>query len=380
MRIAFLCKRQYMGKDVIADRYARLYEMPFQLARLGHTVGGFCLSYQGHDEGRWEHDAQPGYLTWESSSLRRLKVTTLLAHPRSMLHRLCKFAPDLLIGASDIPHVALSAWLAKRLGIPYAVDLYDNFEGFGQARIPGMVPALRRAVRGAALVTTTSQPLKDLVIDDYSARGEVIAMPSTVDKSVFRPMDRMTCRQSLGLPVDVKLIGTAGGLYRDKGVGTLYEAWDVIAQQRDDVHLVLAGPVDPGFPPPTGERIHHLGMLPHTRTAELFNALDVGAICIRDTPFGRYCFPQKAYEMLACRLPVAAARVGAMIQLLVGVPAGLYDADDAGALARTLLAQLDRPAVADVPIKDWAQLIGTLEPRLRAVVDNHSERLTPQAT
>jgi glycosyltransferase involved in cell wall biosynthesis len=380
MRIAFLCKRQYMGKDVIADRYARLYEMPFQLAKLGHKVGGFCLSYQGHDKGRWEHDAQPGSLTWESRSLGRMKVTTLFAYPRSMLHRLREFAPDLMIGASDIPHVALSAWLAKRLGIPYAVDLYDNFEGFGQARIPGMIPALRHAVRRAALVTTTSQPLKDLVIGSYSARGEVIAMPSTVDKSVFRPMDRMTCRQSLGLPANVKLIGTAGGLYRDKGVGTLYAAWNFIAQQRNDVHLVLAGPVDPGFPPPTGERIHQLGMLPHARTAELFNALDVGAICIRDTPFGRYCFPQKAYEMLACKLPVAAARVGAMIQLLADVPSGQYDADDAEGLAHALLAQLDRPTVADVPIEDWAQLIGTLEPRLRAVAGNQSERLTPQAT
>jgi teichuronic acid biosynthesis glycosyltransferase TuaC len=380
MRIAFLCKRKYMGKDVIADRYARLYEIPFQLARLGHTVSGFCLSYQGHEEGCWEHDAQPGSLAWESRSLGHLRVPALLAYPHSMLLRLREFAPHLLIGASDIPHVALSAWLAKRLQIPYAVDLYDNFEGFGQARIPGMVSALRRAVRGAALVTTTSQPLKDLVIGSYRAHGEVIAMPSTVDKSVFRPMERMVCRQSLGLPAGAKLIGTAGGLYRDKGIGTLYQAWDFIARQRNDVHLVLAGPVDPGFPPPIGERIHHLGMLPHARTAELFNALDVGAICIRDTPFGRYCFPQKAYEMLACRLPVAAARVGAMTRLLADTPAGQYDPDDAKGLACALLAQLDRPAVADASIEDWAQLIGTLEPRLRVVVGNQSERLTPQAT
>lgn len=380
MRIAFLCKRQYMGKDVIADRYARLYEIPFRLARLGHSVGGFCLSYQGHDEGTWAHDAQPGKLTWKSYSLGHLRVPALLAYPRSMLRLLREFAPDLLIGASDIPHVVLSAWLAKRLRIPYAVDLYDNFEGFGQARIPGMVPALRHAVRGAALVTTTSQPLKDLVVSDYGARGEVIAMPSTVDKSVFRPMERMICRQSLGLPAGAKLIGTAGGLYRDKGIGTLYEAWDFIARQRNDVRLVLAGPVDPGFPPPTGERVHHLGMLPHARAAELFNALDVGAICIRDTPFGRYCFPQKAYEMLACRLPVAAARVGAMTQLLANAPSGQYDADDAEGLARALLAQLDRPAVADVPIEDWTQLIAALEPRLQAIAGNQSERFTPQAT
>lgn len=380
MRIAFLCKRQYMGKDVILDRYARLYEIPFQLAALGHTVGGFCLSYHGHDEGTWTHNAEPGELRWESSSLGGLRISALLTYPRHLLHRLRKFAPDFLIGASDIPHVALSAWLAKRLRVPLAVDLYDNFEGFGQARIPGMVRALRRAVRAADLVTTTSEPLKDLVIKGYGARGEVIAMPSTVDKTVFRPMNKTACRQALALPTGVKLIGTAGGLYRDKGIGTLYEAWNVIAQQRKDVHLVLAGPVDPGFPPPVADHIHTLGMLPHTSTAELFNALDVGAICIRDTPFGRYCFPQKAYEMLACRLPIANARVGAMTQLFASVPSGQFEADDAQGLARALLAQLDHPVVADVRIEDWAALIGALEPRLRAVAGDQSAPLTPQAT
>jgi glycosyltransferase involved in cell wall biosynthesis len=369
MRIAFLCKRRYMGKDVIADRYARLYEIPFQLARLGHTVRGFCLSYQGHDEGEWEHEAAPGSLTWESRSLGRLYMPALAGYPRYLLHRLRKFAPDVIIGASDIPHVALAAWLAKRLGIPYAADLYDNFEGFGQARIPGMVSALRHSVRHAALVTTTSEPLKELVVETYGAHGEITAMPSTIDKQMFRPLDRLSCRRALGLPEDALLVGTAGGLHRDKGVGALYEAWKIIATQRPDVHLVLAGPTDSRLPPPTDARVHYLGMLAHARTAELFNALDVGVIYLRDTPFGRYCFPQKAYEMIACGLPIVAARIGVMPGLLSTVPDCLYRADDANDLARAVLAQLDRPTPVNVPIDGWAQIIAGMEQRLQATAN-----------
>ncbi|HEX6551020.1 MAG TPA: glycosyltransferase, partial [Gammaproteobacteria bacterium] len=200
MRIAFLCKRKYMGKDVILDRYARLYEIPYQLARLGHEVRGYCFSYQNHSRGRWEHEALPGKLTWESGSAGFGYVAGLLIYPFNLKQRLGGFAPDVIIGASDIPHVALGAWLAKRFEVPYVADLYDNFESFGQARLPGMVASLRRAVRDAALVTTTSELLKEFVVQEYSARGEVMAMPSTVDRQVFRPLDRLASRRALGLP------------------------------------------------------------------------------------------------------------------------------------------------------------------------------------
>jgi glycosyltransferase involved in cell wall biosynthesis len=232
-----------------------------------------------------------------------------------------------------------------------------------------MVSALRRSVRSAALVTTTSEPLKDLVVGTYRARGEIMAMPSTIDKQVFRPLDRLWCRRALGLPEDALLVGTAGGLHRGKGVGTLYEAWKVIAARRPDVHLVLAGPTDSRFPPPTGARVHYLGMLAHARTAELFNALDVGVIYLRDTPFGRYCFPQKAYEMLACKLAIIAARIGVMPYLLSAVPDCLYHADDPNDLARAVLAQLDRPTPAIVPINDWAQIIAVMERKLQAIAN-----------
>ena len=207
MRIAFLCKRRYMSKDVILDRYARLYEIPRQLALLGHEVLGLCMSYQNVPPGQWTHDATPGTLQWESYAAGHVIVPALAAYPARMLKRLRAFKPDVLVGASDIPHVVLTAWLARRLGVPYAIDLYDNFEGFGQARIPGFVPALQRAVREAGLVTATSTLLQAMVQQDYQAQGKVLAMPSTIDQTVFRSFDQQQCRQALGLPLDTVHVG-----------------------------------------------------------------------------------------------------------------------------------------------------------------------------
>ncbi len=368
MRIAFLCKRRYMSKDVILDRYGRLYEIPYQLARLGHDVRGFCLSYQNTEGGKWRHEAAPGHLYWESRSPGRLYLPGLASYPHTLLQRLHAFAPEVLMGASDIPHVALTAWLAKRLRVPYAIDLYDNFEGFGQARVPGMVRLLRRTVRGADLVTTTSAPLRELVTDVYAARGKVVSMPSTIDKQVFRPRDRSDCRRALGLPESGFLIGTAGGLYADKGVGVLYEAWGGLAAQLPEAHLVVAGPTDPNLPPPSGQRVHSLGLLPHEQVARLFAALDLGVIYLRDTVFGRYCFPQKAYEMFACNLPVVAADIGVMSGLLSTMPQALYRADDPSDLVRAMAAMREKPGKPDMVIQDWAQVVSSIEDELRTLV------------
>ncbi|MBS0200375.1 MAG: glycosyltransferase family 4 protein [Proteobacteria bacterium] len=366
MRIAYLCKRRYMDKDVILDRYARVYEIPAKLAALGHQVEAWCLSYRKESaEGTWTHDSEPGSLTWHSEPASHRLPT----YPWRLLRALRRFKPDIIIAGTDIPHVALGGWLKAKLRVPLVIDLYDNFEGFGQARIPGFVSLLRWGTRKADLVLATSEPLRELVIDDYRAKGKVIAMPSTIDQAVFHPRNRVACRQTLGLPESARLIGTAGGLTRMKGVAALYAAWAILERRIPDLHLVLAGPHEESFPPPSGNRVHVLGSISHERVASVFGALDVGAICILDTEFGRYCFPQKAYEMLACDIPVVAADVGAMHHLFADTPQCLYRADDASDLADKIEAQLRNPHKADIPVRDWSEVVAAIEPELRRLVN-----------
>jgi glycosyltransferase involved in cell wall biosynthesis len=377
MRIVFLCKRRYMAKDVIVDRYARLYEIPRQLANLGHQVLGLCLSYYGDEEGEWFHETDSGELRWVSRSVGRGVVPGLLRYPRRALQSARHFQPDIIIAASDIPHVLLGHWLARRLNVPFVADLYDNFESFGLARIPASVRAFRRAVREADVVTCTSHTLAQHVRDTYRATGTVIAMPSTVDKDIFRVRDKAECRRALGLPEHAKLIGTAGGLHADKGVVTLYEAYARLAADDPSLHLALAGPADKRLPPPKGPRVRYLGCLPHEQVAMLFSALDVGVIYLRDSPFGRFCFPQKAYEMAGCGLPIVAAEVGDMRHLLANHPKSLYRPDDAGDLAESVREQLQAPQVPEVQIDDWQTIVRQLEPTLYGLVGNGPVRVEP---
>lgn len=367
MRIAFLCKRHYTGKDVILDRYGRLYEWPRQLARLGHEVRAWCLDYRGHQDEIQQHEADPGSLVWASVAVGRARVARIASYPYRLRRQLLDFKPDLVIGASDIPHVALAAWLSRQLGVPSAVDLYDNFESFGQARIPGFRALLAYAIRNASLVVTVSQSLQEKVLADHAPIHPVLVMPNGINGTIFSSGPRAQARQALGLPANARLIGTAGGLSRMKGLDTVYAAWQQIEQCNPSLHLVLAGRVEKSFPPPTGPRVHYLGELPERQIVELFRALDVGIIPLKDSSFGRYCFPQKAYEMLACHLPVVVANTGEMASLFAPWPQVLFASENPDELATAVLRQLNQSAIPDLPVMDWAGLIKQLEPRLEQV-------------
>ena len=373
MRIAFLCKRHYTGKDVIHDRYGRLYELPRQLNRLGHDVQAWCLDYRGCRDEAQQHDLTTNQaMRWNSRATRGMRIAHLPTYPLHLLKQLDTFRPDLLIGASDIPHVALSVWLSRQLGLPCVIDLYDNFESFGQARIPGFHILLRYAIRNADLIVTVSRALREKIQRDHRPRAPIQVMPNGINASTFAPGSRSGARKLLGLPLTAPLIGTAGCLSRMKGVDTLYAAWQRLQQARPELHLVLAGPREKNLPLPIGSRVHYLGELAETQVATLFRALDVGVITVQDSPFGRYCFPQKASEMLACQLPIVASNVGEMPHLLASLPQALFNPDNPHALAMAVLSQLDAPCLSPSPALNWNDLVKALEPALEQLDRSYS--------
>lgn len=343
-----------MSKDVILDKYARLYEMPHQLSLLGHEVECFCLSYQSHAEGIWNESTS---LVWHSKSYTGLKKAGLFTYPFFLLRQLQQYQPDIIIAASDIPHIVWGAWLAKKMSKPFVADLYDNFESYGQAKIPLLKRFFHQALDQACLITTTSQSLARKIRAEHLGVKHVLPLPSVIDKALFKRGNKQQARQQLNLPLDVPLIGTAGGLTKMKGITDLFQAWEIIKQRDPQVYLVLAGPIEAQMPIPQDERVIYLGLLPHQQVVTLFQALDIGILCIPDDAFGQYCFPQKAYEMLATGLPIVSTAVGDMIELVGENQQCLYEAQNSKQLADCVIKQLQKEQKLDVHIPDWSENI-----------------------
>ncbi len=370
MKILVLTKRQYMAKDMLDDRFGRFRELPLELARLGHEVSGLCLSYRPRPEGAFpDREAVSGsQVDWQSLNLGTLVVPGLLRHLARAQKVIKAFKPDLLWACSDSFHAILGVWLGKWTRTRCVVDLYDNFESFRATRMPGILPLFKQAVRNADGVTCVSKPLADLVVQKYQRNKPTLVVENGVRADLFYPREQRACRRRLGLPDDAKIIGTAGALHENRGIHALFRGFDLLASKEANLHLAIAGPRDRSSRIPDGPKVHDLGILPFDEVPLFLNALDVAVVCNRDSSFGRYSFPQKAYEIMSCRTPIVAAALGSMKDLLAQHPECLFEPENPESLAKAVRAQLSHPTTMDLNIPGWPQVARKLEEFFRKIV------------
>jgi hypothetical protein len=92
-------------------------------------------------------------------------------------------------------------------------------------------------------------------------------------------------------------------------------------------------------------------------------------VCNLDSSFGRFCFPQKFFEILACGTPVVAAAVGEVGDLLEAKADCRFPPGSSADLERCVRSQLDRPRpVTDLEVPDWSDRAAELERFLGRVV------------
>lgn len=372
LRILVLTKRQYMGRDLIDDRYGRFREIPLALAALGHQVTGVCLSYRTRQEGKFDDSHDTARVSWRMLNLVRLLPWLKFNYMKTVEAVGEEFIPDVVWACSDTLHIILGRYVARKLDVPLVIDLYDNFESFGASRLPGVTTLLRSACRVASGLTLVSHMLDEYVVENYGVENKPrLVLGNAVRTDMFFSRPRLDARKTLGLPVVAHLIGTAGALTSNRGIEVLFQAFQKLAVNDPTIWLVVAGPRDKSLMRFRHDRIIDLGMIDLDRVALMYSALDVAVICNIDSDFGRYCFPQKFYEIVACGTPLVAADVGEMKHLLSRRPDCRFPPNSVDGLVACILRQFAQPEpIANMFVPDWTTRAKDLE---NFLLTNHVE-------
>lgn len=333
MNILVLCKRRYTNKDLIDDRFGRLYHFPRVWHEAGHPVTLLAADYFSFRNSVHDIDG----MQFHSLAFPSLGF--------DYLHRLGSIARasncELVIGSGDSHLGYIALRLAHKLSVPFVFDLYHHYADFGSNRIPGMKAMYYSSLRNADLVVVDSEPLRQKV--SPWARRTLVATQGT-DPQLFRPMPQHECRQQLGLDPGNKYIGYTGSLDSRLDYECLVQAMTSITATDSTIRLLVAGPNTSGYDMDL-PFIDYLGSLPQQRIPVVINACDVMCIPYRATELASTCNPCKLSEYIFCARPLVASAVSNVMDYLTVSAERGYAPGDAAGLAKAIRRQLSDPLV-----------------------------------
>jgi glycosyltransferase involved in cell wall biosynthesis len=266
----------------------------------------------------------------------------------------------------------LAVHLGRRHGLTTACDLYDHYYDFASHRLPFFRPAFEWALRRSDINIAFTEEIVP-IHRRRSPRARYEVIPPSLDRRVFRPMDRAACRQQLGLSSEGTLIGYCGAVKAIRGLDTLVEAVTRLRREGHEVTLVVAGPEDGSLQLDGLEGVITLGHLPQTQVPVVLNACNLNVECRQAISAADYCFPHKTIEYIACGVPLLMPDVQSMARYLADYPEYLYRTADAADLAAKIVALLAQSEYRYPSIESWSELAVRYEALLRDAVGSAEE-------
>ncbi len=350
MKFFLLCKRYYTNKDLITDRFGRLFHLPLQLVKNGHTGLIVAANYRHKKEEQHIIDGLNFYsipfsMVWPLSFL--LKTYRILKQNQ----------PNILIASGDSHFGAMGLLLAKITKIPFVFDIYDNYLSFGTNKVPGMKNLYYLALRKADLIVCASVPLSKKV---KKYNQSLIVIENGVDLSLFKPIDKQQARIKLGLDDNRVIIGFFGSIDRNRGIEILIDACKILRNTYNKLQLLLAGKLCISINLEESW-INYRGLVEQQKVVWLINACDIVIIPYlpdRQVDVSSAC---KIAEYLACGIPVVTTRVANYADKFTNIPEAVCEPGNSEDMARAITTQLKAPKVASFPKElTWERLGQTL--------------------
>src|SRR5438309_434774 len=221
----------------------------------------------------------------------------------------------------------LNVLLVVELNAPLAVE-QSAYRATGLGKLAAQ--AERWALLQADAVLTVSDPLRDYVLSLGVEPGRVHVVPNGVDAALFQPGPpdpRVRARWGLG---NGPVLGFVGGLRPWHGVDALPTLLERLVHRYRGLRLVIVGDG-----PLRGELEHTLiergltrsvvftGWLPHEEVAELIRQFDVALAPYSKPEHAFYFSPLKLFEYMSCGVPVVAAALGQIGEIVRDGETGL---------------------------------------------------------
>jgi glycosyltransferase involved in cell wall biosynthesis len=235
--------------------------------------------------------------------------------------------------------ISMRSWLSSHLANYDVINTHSSTDSWLAAlaltMLPGRKPVVRTrhvstAVNRSAStrwlyqratrhIVTTGEALRLQLHRDNGYRLEsMTSVPTGIDLVRFRPLDRVQCRQSLGLDLTANLIGIVATLRDWKGHCYLFEAMARLVPRLQNWQLLVIG--DGPYEPTLRAKVEELGLQSKVNFVgrqqnipEWLNALDLFVL----PSYGDEGVPQAIVQAMACGLPVISTPIGSIAEAVI---------------------------------------------------------------
>ena len=272
-----------------------------------------------------------------------------------VIHRFERFRPDAIYERLSL-HGTAGPVIAEALGVPYLVEVnaplaeeHTHYRGawLGELAAAGERWTLMRA----DAILAVSGSLGDLLATQGADRDRIHVVPNGVDGARFRPGPRdPEVARAWGVD-GVPLVGFVGSLRPWHGVELLPGILEGIRERHGDVRLLVVGEGEMRARTESAMRERGLedaavftGAVPHDDVPALIRSLDVALAPYPQPEHAFYFSPLKLFEYLACGVPIVAARIGQIAEVVDDGRTGLlHEPGDVDVIVSACCELLDDP-------------------------------------
>lgn len=288
---------------------------------------------------------------------------------------------DCLLASWAYPDAVATGWLARWLGIPYAVKVHGNDLNV-QASHALRRPQIGASLRHAGAVVAVSHALAGKAVALGAEASRVHVIYNGVDNALFAPGSRRAARARLGLADGAPLLLYVGNLKPGKGCLDLLAAFPAVLAVHPDARLVYigAGParadlLDRAAMLGCADRVQLVGAVAHAALGDWFGAADLACL-----PSHNEGVPNVLLEAMSCGTPVVASRVGGIPEVVPEYAGILVPPRATSALSVALLEAIGRRwdsarIAAHAGSFRWDDNVGRLE---RILGDVAARQASPQ--
>ncbi|MCP4367659.1 MAG: glycosyltransferase family 4 protein [Deltaproteobacteria bacterium] len=314
-----------------------------------YAVEGINVSYPGFFRlpGAWFH-ALSCYTIYWGAGLKLRKIIRV-------------FRPDIIHAHTATTDGYVGLLLKKKYNIPLVCSLRGSDINIYPYRDRLTMCLTKKVISEADQVTSVSHALK--------AAAESIAKPKKPIKVIYNGCDlntfkfnqevRTEYRARLKILMNEKVIIFVGGIQKTKGIFELIHAFMKVILQYPDLNLILIGEGEEFATIKNtissnnlDKKIRLVGRQPHIEIVKWLNAADIFVL-----PTYNEGLPNVILEAMACGLPVIAARVGGIPEVVT---------ENTGILISPKSSEILAKGINDMLTRKWD----------RNVIRKHIEKFT----